>query len=188
MLEVLEKNKEAIGWTLMDLKGLDPSLCTHRIFLEDESRLVREAERRLNPRVWEAVKEEILKWLNAKIIYPISDSQLHVVPKKARVTVMTNEKGKEIQTRLPTKWRVCIDYQKLNSATKKDHFPLRFIDQILDRLAGSSYFYFLDGYSGYNQIVIHLNDQEKTTFTCPFGTFTFKRMPFGLCNAPAIFQ
>ena len=84
----------------MDLKGLDPSLCTHCIFLEDESRPIREAQRRLNPKVWEAVKKEILKWLNTEIIYPISDSQwvslMYVVPKKARVTVMTNEKGKEI--------------------------------------------------------------------------------------------
>ena len=146
LLEVLRKNKEAIGWTLTDLKKLDPSLCTHRIFLEDESRPAREAQRRLNPRVWEAVKEEILKWLNTKIIYPISDSQwvspVHVVLKKAKVTVTTNEKGEEIQTRLPTKWRVCIDYRKLNSATKKDHFPLPFINQILDRLAGSNYFCF----------------------------------------------
>ena len=136
LLEILRKNEEAIAWTLTDLKGLDPSLCTHRIFLEDESRPVREAQRRLNPRVWEAVKEGILKWLNAEIIYPISDSQwvspVHVVLKKARVTVMTNEKGEEIQTRLPTKWRVSIDYRKLNSATKKDHFSLPFIDQILD--------------------------------------------------------
>ena len=74
------------------------------------------------------------------------------------------------------------------SATKKDHFPLPFIDQILDRLGGSSYFCFLDRYSGYNQIAIHLDDQEKTTFTCPFGTFAFRRMPFGLCNAPETFQ
>ena len=171
---------------------MDPSLCTHCIFLEDESRPVRDAQRRLNLRVWEAIKEEILKWLNAEIIYPISNSQwvspVHVVLKKAGVTVLTNEKGEEIQTCLPTKWRVCIDYQKLNSATKKDHFPLPFIDQILDRLAGSNYFYFLDGYSGYNQIAIHPDDQEKTTFTCPFGTFAFRRMPFGLCNAPVTFQ
>ena len=138
------------------------------------------------------MKEEILKWLKAEIIYPISDSQwvslVHVVPKKAGVTVTTNEKGEEIQTRQPTKWRVCIDYQKLNFATKKDHFPLSFIDQILDRLAGSNYFCFLDGYSGYNQIVIHPDDQEKTMFTCPFVTFAFRRMSFGLSNAPATFQ
>ena len=115
-------------------------------------------------------------------------SLIHVVPKKAGVTITTNEKGEEIQTRPPTKWRVCIDYRKLNFTTKKDHFPLPFIDQILDRLAGSSYFYFLDGYSGYNQIAIHPDDQEKTTFTCPFGTFTFRRMSFRLCNAPMNFQ
>ena len=138
------------------------------------------------------MKEEILKWLNAEIIYPISDSQwvspVHVVPKKIGVTVTTNEKGEEIQTRLLTKRKVCIDYQKPNFATKKDHILLPFIDQILHRLAGSNYFCFLDGYSGYNQIAIHPEDQEKMTFTCPFGTFTFRRMPFGLCNAPATFQ
>ena len=138
------------------------------------------------------MKEEILKCLNAEIIYAISDSEwvssVHVVLKKAGVSVTTNEKGEEIQTRLSTKWRVCIDYRKLNSATKKDHFPLPFIDQMLDRLAGSNYFCFLDGYSGYNQIAIHPDNQEKTTFTCPFGTFAFKSMPFGLCNVPATFQ
>ena len=142
LLDILQWNVQTIGLTLADLKGLDPSLCTHRIFLEDESRPVREAQRRLKPKVWEAVKEEILKWLNAEIIYLISYSQwvspVHVVPKKARVTVTMNDKGEEIQMRLLTKWRVYIDYHKLNAATKKDHFPLAFIDQILDRLAGQS--------------------------------------------------
>ena len=117
-----------------------------------------------------------------------SISPVHVVPKKAGVTVTMNDKGEEIQTRLPTKWRVCIDYWKLNTVTKKDHFPLLFIDQILDRLAGQTFFCFLDGYSRYNQIAIHPHDQEKTTFTYPFGTFAFRQMPFGLCNAVAAFQ
>ena len=71
-----------------------------------------------------------------------------MVPKKAEVTMTVNDKGEEIQTRLPMKWSVCIYYQKLNEATKKDHFPLPFINQILDRLAGQTYFCFLDGYSG----------------------------------------
>ena len=91
-------------------------------------------------------------------------------------------------TRIQNGWRMCVDYRKLNNTTRKDHFPLPFIDQMLERLAGKSHYCFLDGYSGYNQIVIAPEDQEKTTFTCPFGTFACRRMPFGLCNAPATFQ
>ena len=78
--------------------------------------------------------------------------------------------------------------KKLNTATRKNHYPLPFIDQMLEKLARHSHFYFLDGYLGYNKIAITLKDQEKTTFTCPYGTFAFRRMPFGLCNAPATFQ
>ncbi|GJV52738.1 reverse transcriptase domain-containing protein [Tanacetum coccineum] len=85
-------------------------------------------------------------------------------------------------------WRVCIDYRKLNNATREDHFPLPFMDQMLERLAGNEYYCFLDGFSGYFQIPIDPLDQEKTTFTCPYGTFAYHRMPFGLCNAPGTFQ
>ena len=113
---------------------------------------------------------------------------MHVVPKKGGFIVIRNEKNELIPTRTVTEWRVCIDYTKLNTATRKDHFPLPFIDQMLDRLARHLHFCFLDGYSGYNQIAIAPEDQEKTTFTCPFGTFAFRRMPFGLCNAPGTFQ
>ena len=83
---------------------------------------------------------------------------------------------------------MCIDYKKLNLMTRKDHFPLPFMDQILERVAGHEFYCFLDGYSGYNQIEIAFEDKEKTTFTCPFGTFAYRRMPFGLCNAPTTFQ
>ena len=110
------------------------------------------------------------------------------MPKKSGITVVENERGERIPTRTPTGWRVCIDYRKLNSKTQKDYFPLAFLDQILDRVAGHSYYCFLDGYSGYNQIPVFPSDQEKTTFTCPYGTFAYKKMPFGLCNAPATFQ
>jgi hypothetical protein len=102
--------------------------------------------------------------------------------------MITNEKNELIPTRTITGWHMCIDYRKLNSMTKKDHFPLPFIDQILERVAGHEFYCFLDGYSGYNQIEIALKDQEKTTFTCPFGTFAYRRMPFGLCNATTTFQ
>ncbi|GJY34151.1 RNA-directed DNA polymerase [Tanacetum coccineum] len=104
------------------------------------------------------------------------------------MTVVKNEKDELIPQWTVTGWRVCIDYRKLNNATRKDHFPLSFIDQMIERLAGHGYYCFLDGFSGYFQIPIAPEDQEKTTFTCPYGTFAYKRMPFGLCNAPATFQ
>jgi hypothetical protein len=99
-----------------------------------------------------------------------------------------NKEGELVPTRIQSGWRVCIDYRKLNTATRKDHFPLPFIDQMVERLAGHEYYFFLDGYSGYNKVPVDPEDQEKTTFTCPFGTFAYRRMPFGLCNAPATFQ
>ncbi|GJU84576.1 reverse transcriptase domain-containing protein [Tanacetum coccineum] len=115
-------------------------------------------------------------------------SPVHCVPKKGGITVVANEENELIPTRLVTGWRVCIDYRKLNEATRKDHFPLPFMDQMLERLAGNEFYCFLDGFSGYFQIPIDPQDQEKTTFTCPYGTFAYRRMPFGLCNAPGTFQ
>ena len=192
LLVVLRKYKEAIAWSIKDLKGISPSICMHKILLEDNAKTSIEHQRRLNPVMKEVVKKEVLKWLNAGFIFAISYSSwvspVHMVPKKGGFTVIRNEKNELIPTRTVTGWRVCIDYRKLNTATRKDHFPLPFIDQMLDKLAGHPYFCFLDGYSGYNQIAIAPEDQEKTTFTCPFGTFDFRRMPFGLCNAPSTFQ
>ncbi|XP_055822138.1 uncharacterized protein LOC129890658 [Solanum dulcamara] len=104
------------------------------------------------------------------------------------MAVITNEKNELIPTRTVTGWCICMDYRKLNDATRKDHYHVSFIDQILDRLEGQEYYCFLDRYSGYNQITIAPEDQEKTTFTCPYGTYTFKYMSFGLCNAPTTFQ
>ncbi|XP_070046528.1 uncharacterized protein [Nicotiana tomentosiformis] len=109
-------------------------------------------------------------------------------PEEGGMTVIINEKNELIPTKTVTDWRVCMDYRKLNKVTCKEHFPLPFLDQMLDGLAGRAYYCFLDGYSGYNQILIALEDQEKTIFTCPYGIFAFSRMPFGLCNAPATFQ
>ena len=136
----------------------------------------------------EVVRIEVLKLLQSGIIYPISDSTwvspTQVVPKKSRVTTVKNEKGENVSTRLTTGWRVCINYRRLDVVTRKYYFPLRFIDQLLERVSGHPFYCFLDGYSGYFQIVITPEDQEKTTFTCPFGTYAYRRMPFGLCNSP----
>nr|GFB59486.1 reverse transcriptase domain-containing protein [Tanacetum cinerariifolium] len=108
--------------------------------------------------------------------------------RRGGMTVIKNDENELVPTRLVTGWRVCIDYKKLNEATRKEHFLLPFIDQMLERLAGNEYYCFLDGFSGYFQIPIDPKDQEKTTFTCPYGSFAYKRMPFGLCNAPGTFQ
>ena len=137
----------------------------------------------------EVVKKEVLKLLDVGVIYPIIDrkwvSPSQVVPKKSGVTVVANEKNGLIPTRVTSGWRVCKDYRKLNAGTRKDHFPLPFVDQMLERVVGHEYYCFLDGY---NQFEIALEYQEKTTFTCPFGTFAFRKMPFGLCNAPGTFH
>nr|GEX84719.1 reverse transcriptase domain-containing protein [Tanacetum cinerariifolium]GEY13800.1 reverse transcriptase domain-containing protein [Tanacetum cinerariifolium] len=124
---------------------------------------------------------KVLKSHKRAIAWKLSDIQ-------GGFTVVENEENELIPTRLVTGWRVCIDYRKLNEATRKDHFPPPFMDQMLERLARNEYYCFLDGFSWYFQIPIDPRDQEKTTFTCPYGTFSYRRMPFGLCNAPDTFQ
>lgn len=192
LISLLKKHKKAIGWTLADITGISPDVCQHYILLESDAKPVRDPQRKLNPNMREIVLKEILKLLTLGIIYPISDSKwvspIHMVPKKSGLQVVENEHNELVPMRLVTGWRMCIDYRKLNAATRKDHFPLPFIDQMLERLAGQVYFCFLDGYSGYFQIHVNQEDQEKTTFTCPFGTYACSRMPFGLCNAPGTFQ
>ncbi|KAL6347320.1 hypothetical protein AAG906_016748 [Vitis piasezkii] len=152
-MEVLKRCKKVIGWQISDLKGISPLVCTHHIYMEEEAKPIRQFQRRLNPHLQKVVRAEVLKLLQVGIIYPISDSPwvspTQVVPKKSGITVVQNEKGEEITTRLTSGWR-------------KDHFPLPFIDQVLERVSGHPFYCFLDGYSG--------------------------RMPFGLCNAPATFQ
>ncbi|RVW70648.1 Retrovirus-related Pol polyprotein from transposon 297 [Vitis vinifera] len=134
LMEVLKRCKKAIGWQISDLKGISPLVCTHHIYMEEETKPIRQLQRRLNSHLQEVVRAEVLKLLQAGIIYPI------------------------------------------------------LIALVLERVSGHPFYCFLDGYSGYFQIEIDVVDQEKTTFTCPFGTYAYRRMPFGLCNAPATFQ
>ncbi|GKB30397.1 reverse transcriptase domain-containing protein [Tanacetum coccineum] len=163
-----------------------------KILIEDDFKPVVQHQRRVHPKIHEVIKAEVIKLLDAGLIYPISDSpwvsHVHVVPKKGGMTVVTNDNNELIPTRLVTGWRVCIDYQKLNDVTRKDHFPLPFMDQMLERLSRNEFYCFLDGFSRYFQIHIDPQDQVKTTFTCPYGTFAYRMMPFGLCNAPGTFQ
>ncbi|GKB33501.1 reverse transcriptase domain-containing protein [Tanacetum coccineum] len=139
LVSVLKKHKQAFAWKITDIPGICPSFCKHKIQLLDDKKPVVQKQRRLNPNMLEVVKKEIVKLLDTGIIYPIADSPwvspIHCVPKKGSITVVTNENDELVPTRTITGWRVCIDYRKLNEATAKDHFPLPFMDQMLERLA-----------------------------------------------------
>ena len=176
----------------MNIKGISPLMCTHRIQLEEDVKPSRQPQRRLNPVMKEVVKKDVLKLLDVGVIYLIANSKwvspTQVVPKKSEVIMVEKEHNELIPTRVTTSWKVCIDYRKLNARTRKDHFPLPFVDQMLERVVEREFYCFLDGYFMYNQIEIALENQEKTTFTCPFGTLAFRKMPFGLYNALGFFS
>ncbi|GJT52953.1 reverse transcriptase domain-containing protein [Tanacetum coccineum] len=162
LLKVLKSHKRAIAWKITDIKGIDPRFCTHKILMEDDYKLAVKSQRRVNPKIHEVIKKEVKKLLDAGMIYPIFDSPwvspVHCVPKKGGITVVANEENELIPTHLVT------------------------------RLGGMEFYCFLDGFSGYFQIPIDPQDQEKTTFTCPYGTFAYRRMTFGLCIALGTFQ
>nr|GEU83666.1 reverse transcriptase domain-containing protein [Tanacetum cinerariifolium] len=155
----------------LELKELPSHL--EYAFLEETDKLSEDykpavqSQRRVNPKIHEVIKKEVIKLFDAEMIYPIYDSPwvspIHCVPKKGGMTVVANKNNELIPTRLVTGWRVCIDYRKLNEATRKDHFLLPFMDQMLERLAGNEFYCFLDGFLGYFQILIDPQDQEKTT-------------------------
>nr|GEX24585.1 retrovirus-related Pol polyprotein from transposon 17.6 [Tanacetum cinerariifolium] len=159
LITVLKSHKRAIAWKLSDIKGINPEFCTHKILMEEDFTPAVQHQKRVNPKIHDVIKQEVIKLLNAGLIYPISDSPwvslVHCLPKKGGFTFVENEDNKLIPTRLVT---------------------------------GNQYYCFLDGFSGSFQIPIDPKDQEKTTFTRLYGTFAYRRMPFGLCNAPGTFQ
>nr|GEV55343.1 reverse transcriptase domain-containing protein [Tanacetum cinerariifolium] len=182
------------------LEGDDklPVIIAKYLSVEEKTALITEDfepavqhQRRVNPKICDFIKNEVLKLLNPVLIYLIFDSPwvspVQCVPKKGGLTLVENEENELILTRLVTGWRVCIDYRKLNEATHKDHFPLPFLDQMLE-INRKRVLLFSRRFSGYFQIPIDIKDQEKTTFTCPYGTFAYHCMPFGLYNAPGTFQ
>nr|GEV64388.1 hypothetical protein [Tanacetum cinerariifolium] len=158
-ITVLKSHKRAIAWKLSDIKGIDPEFCTHKILMEEDFEPAVQHQRRVNPKIHDG-----------------------------GFIVVENEDNELILTRLVTSWRVCIDYRKSNEATRKDHFPLPFMDQMLERLAGNQYYYFLDGFSGYFQISIDLKDQEKTTFTAHTKHFLIAACLLGYAMHQACFR
>nr|GEZ35999.1 reverse transcriptase domain-containing protein [Tanacetum cinerariifolium] len=159
LLKVLKSYKWAIAWKITDIKGIDPRFCTHKILMEEDYKPTVQSQRRVNPKIHEVIKKEVIKLLNAGMIYPIFDSPwvspIHCAPKKGGITVVENENNELIPTWLVTGWRVFIDYRKLNNVTRKDYFPLPFMDQMLERLAGNEFYCFIDRFSGYFQIPIN---------------------------------
>jgi hypothetical protein len=151
----------------------------HKIHLEENAKPSREPQRRLNPAMQEVVRTEVIKLLDARIIYPISDNKwvrpIHVVPKRVGLTIVKNKDDELVLTCIQPRWNVYIDYCKLNATIRKDHFSLPFIDQMVERLAEHDYYCFLDGYSGYNQVPVDPKDQENLllghspTVACPLS-------------------
>nr|GEW99760.1 reverse transcriptase domain-containing protein [Tanacetum cinerariifolium] len=189
LLKVLKSQKQAIAWKLTDIKGIDPEFCSHKILLEEDYSLKVQNQRRVNPKIHDVIKKEVEKLLDVGLIYPISDSPwvslIHCVLKKGGMTVVTNDENELVPTRLVIGWRVCIDYQKLNEVTRKDHFPLPFMDQMLERFAGNEYFLMV------SQVTFKYQSIQKTRkrhIHLLVWKFCIQHMPFGLCNAPGTFQ
>ncbi|XP_070022776.1 uncharacterized protein [Nicotiana sylvestris] len=183
LLQILKECKTVIGWTMADIKGISSAYYMHKILLEEGHKPSREHQRRLNPNMKEVVKKEVIKWLDAGIIFPISDSSwvspVQCVPKKGGMAVVKNNNNELISTRTIMGWRICMDYRKLNLATRKDHFPLPFIDEMLDRLVGRLHFCFLDGYSG-----VAFEELKKRLVTAPIIVDPDWEQPFELmCDA-----
>nr|GEV14673.1 hypothetical protein [Tanacetum cinerariifolium] len=137
LINVLKSHKRAIAWKISNIKGIDPRFCTHKILMEDDYKPVVQSQRRVNLKIHDVIKKEVIILLDVGMIYHISNSPwvspIHCVPKKGGMTVVANENNELIPTKLVTGWRVCIDYRKLNDATRKDHFPIPFMDQMLER-------------------------------------------------------
>jgi hypothetical protein len=135
LLEVLKAHRAAIGYSLDDLKGINPTLCMHKINLEEDAKPIVDFQRHLHPKMKEVVRKEVIKLLEARIIYPIPDSKwvslVHCVPKKGGMTVVPNDENELVAQRIVVGYRMCIDFRELNKATRKDHYPLPFIDQML---------------------------------------------------------
>nr|GEY92104.1 retrovirus-related Pol polyprotein from transposon 17.6 [Tanacetum cinerariifolium] len=182
-IKVLKSHKRAIVWKISDIKGIDPRFCTHKILMEEDYKPAVQSQRKVNPKIHDVIKKEVIKLLDVGIIYPISNnawvSPIYCVPKKGGMTIVANENNELILKRLVTGWRVYIDYRKLNDATRKDHFSLPFMDQMLERLARNEFYCFLDGFLGCMIAIFH--DMIKKTMEVFMDDFSVFGDSFSSC-------
>jgi hypothetical protein len=166
--------RDIFAWSYEEMPGIDPSIVVHEIKTYPGAKPVRQCLHPIHPRKAAAIKLEVEKLLKAGFIYPVALTEWvsNLVP--------IDKKGGSIC--------VCVDYRDINKACPKENFPTPSVDQIVDDCAGSEIFSLMDGFSGYNQINIAPEDQHKTYFICPWGTFTYRKLHFGLKNAGATFQ
>jgi hypothetical protein len=172
--ELLKEFADVFAWTYEDLRTYDTSVIEHKIPLKEEAKPFRQKLRQINPMLLPIMEREVKKLLDAQIIVPLRYSEwvANLVP--------VRKKSGEI--------RLCVDFRNLNRSSKKDNYPLPKMEHILQRVTGASRISMIDGFSGYNQISVLPEDREKTTFTTPWGTFMYAKIPFGLMNAGATFQ
>jgi hypothetical protein len=166
--------RDIFTWSYKEMSSIDPEIVIHEIKTYPETKPVRQCLHPVHPRKAAAIKLEVEKLLKASFIYPVAltDWVSNLVPiDKKQGTI-----------------HVCVDYRDINKACPKDNFPTPFVDQIVDDCAGSEIFSLMDAFSSYNQINIVPEDQHKTAFICPWGTFAYRKLPFGLKNASATFQ
>ncbi|KAK5837608.1 hypothetical protein PVK06_006335 [Gossypium arboreum] len=173
LIELLRELKDIFAWSYQDMPGLNTDIVVHRLSIKEECRPVQQKLRRMRPDVLLKIKEEVKKQFDASFLQVVKYSEW-----VANIVPVPKKDGKV---------RMCVDYQDLNKASPKDNFPLSHIDTLVDKTAGYSLFSFMDGFSGYNQIKIHPEDMEKTTFVTMWGTFCYKVMSFGLKNAGATY-
>lgn len=173
-IDLFKEFQDVFAWGYEDLKSYDTSVIQHTIPLKPNQKPFKQKLRRINPMLLPSIEKELQKMFKAGIIAPIrfSDWISNLVP--------TRKKTGEI--------RLCVDLRNLNQVSLKDNYPLPKMDHILQRVVGASRISLLDGFSGFNQILVHPDDQDKTAFTTPWGTFKYVKIPFGLKNAGATFQ
>lgn len=174
ILDFLRQNVSTFAWSMTDMKGIDPSITTHELNVDPTFKPIRQKRRKLGPDRSKAVNEEVDRLLGAGSIAEVRYPEWLANP-----VVVKKKNGK---------WRVCVDFTDLNKACPKDSYPLPSIDRLVESTAGNEMLTFMDAFSGYNQIMMHPDDREKTAFITDRGTYCYKVMPFGLKNAGATYQ